>query len=79
MGQRTGNLHGVVLEELLELPLSGRISEIPNVQPTSFISTGSRSVSGLGSFGSSAVRSFIDGGGSEVVGEVVDGSRHLDG
>lgn len=77
------DLHLVVLEELLELPLSGRISEIPNVQPTSLISTGGSSIGGLRRSGrSSAVGSSLSGGGGGsglVVGVVFDGSRHLDG
>ena len=73
------NLHGEVLEELLELPLSGRISEVPNVQPTPFISTGGSSVIDLRGVRSSAVGSFVDAGRSQVVGDFLDGSRHLDG
>ena len=76
------HLHGVVLEKLLQLPLSGRISEVPNVQPTSFIGTGRGSISRLRRGGSSAVGSLGGGSGrdrGDVVGGGFDGSRHLDG
>lgn len=75
------NLHLVVLEERLQLPLSGRIREVPNVQPTSLISTGRSSVGGLLLLllllvlcRSSAVRGLVG-----VDGNVFDGRRHLDG
>jgi hypothetical protein len=54
-------------EELLEFGLSGRIREIPNVKATTF---SSRSRDGF-------LRSWIlSAGVLEVVGEIVDGSRH---
>lgn len=75
------DLHSVALEELLELPLSGRICEVPNVQPTSFISTDGSSIGGGLSCGGSAVGGLggWDSGGLVVGGSVFDGSRHLDG
>jgi hypothetical protein len=64
------DLHIVAREEVLELGLSGRVSEIPNVEATTFSSRSSDSL--LTSLGG-RVR---DGGGLKVIGEVVDGSRH---
>lgn len=69
--------HGIVLEELLELPLSGRIREVPNVQPTTFIGTGGGRIC-VSSRRRGAV-GIVNSGGSQVVGEVVDGRRHVDG
>ena len=74
--------HLVVLEELLQLPLSGRICEVPNVQPTSLIGTGSSSIGGLRLLflrGSSTVGSLVGGVGGDIVGDFFDGRRHLDG
>ena len=73
--------HSVALEEVLEFPLSGRICEVPNVQPTSFISTDGSSIGGGLSCGGSAVGGLggRDGGGLGVGGSVFNGSRHIDG
>ena len=68
----SSDLHGVAVEKLLELPLSGRICEIPNIEPTTLISTGSSGVNvGV------AVGVVVDGGLSQGVGEIVCGSRHV--
>jgi hypothetical protein len=63
------NPHFVVLEELLELPLGGRVGEIPNVQPTTFGSTGKNVVLRVAS-------GVLNTGIGQVVGEIVDGRRH---
>lgn len=63
--------HGVAVEKLLELPLSGRIREVPNIQPTTLIGAGS---SGLGL---SRAVGVVEGGVCQGVGEIVCGSRHI--
>jgi hypothetical protein len=75
------NLHRVILEEFLEFPLSGRVGEVPNVQPTTFSSTGdhigvlsSRSIASICSAGG-----VSDAGRSQGIGEIVNGSRHVEG
>jgi hypothetical protein len=68
-----GHSHGIALEEVFEFPLSGRVGEVPDVQPTTLVDT-DRSRIGL----RGAVR-VVDGGGCQGVGEVVGGSGHLDG
>lgn len=78
------DLHLVVLEELLELPLSSRIGKVPNVQPTSLIGTGGSSVGGLLLLllvlgRSSTVGSLVGSVGGNLVGDGFDGRRHLDG
>ena len=67
----SGDLHGVAVEKVLELPLSGRICEIPNIEPTTLISTGS---SGVGLCGAGGV---VEGSLCQGVGEIVCGSRHV--
>lgn len=77
MGYR--DLHGVILEELLELLLGGRISEVPDVQTTALIGTGGRGVGSLrGRSGSAVGVGVVQGGSSHAVSEVIDG-RHLEG
>lgn len=73
------DLHGVILEELLELLLGGRIGEIANVQAATLIGTDGGSIGSLRR-GSSAVGvgGIVEGGRSHVVSDIVDG-RHLDG
>ena len=60
--------HIVAREELLEFRLSGRVSEIPNVQSATLSSTGRGGVSGC--------RVVIDAGLLQVISEIVDGRRH---
>lgn len=74
------NSHGVILEELLKLLLGGRISEVPDIQTAALVRAGSRGISSLGGSGSGAVGvvGVVDGGRSQVLGDVVDG-RHLEG
>lgn len=62
-------IHIVACEELLQFRLSGRISEIPDVQSTTF-GCGSSDGFMVGS------RGILDAGVLEVFGEVVDGRRH---
>jgi hypothetical protein len=65
------DLHIIAGEEFLELILGGRIGEIPNVKTTTFSSgSGDGFLLGLLS------RRVLNGGALEVLGEVVDGSRH---
>ena len=72
---RTTNSHIISLKEILELPLGGRIGEVPNVQPTTLVSTGCGSL-----VGSSVVDGVSDGGGGHAFGDFVDGgSRHVVG
>lgn len=69
------HLHIVGLEEILELPLGGRICEIPNVQPTSLVGAGCG-----GLVRSSTVGGVGDGGGGHGFGDFVNGgSRHVEG
>jgi hypothetical protein len=63
------DLHIVTREELLELRLSGRISEIPDVETTS-LGGGGKNTLVVNSGG------VFDAGVLEVFGEVIDGSRH---
>ena len=76
------NLHRVSSEEGLEVPLSGRVGEVPYVEATTFGRCSNNgfvlcSVNGLAT--SHVVGSLRsnrgDGGGGHVVGECVDG-RH---
>jgi hypothetical protein len=68
-GEFNQDLHFVILEELFEFPLSSRVSEIPNVQPTTFGSTGKDGVL-------RGTRGVLNAGIGQVVGEIVDGRRH---
>lgn len=62
------DLHIVAGEELGKFRLGGRISEIPNVQSSTFSSTGSSGVSGCGV--------VFDAGLLQVISEIVDGRGH---
>jgi len=76
-----GALNRILLEEILEFPLSGRVGEVPNVQPTTFGST-SDHVCILGSVAIASVCSagrVRDAGRGHVIGEIVNGSRHVEG
>lgn len=71
--------HGVGLEELLELLLSGRVCEVPDVKTTTLICTGSRGIGSLGRRGSTVGLGLIgQSGRSHGVSKCVDG-RHLEG
>lgn len=73
------NLHGVSLEEVLKLLLSGRVGKVADVQATTLISTGGSSISGLRSRRSTVgVGGVVNVGRSQGVGKGVDG-RHLEG
>ena len=62
------DLHIVAREEFFELRLSGRISEIPDVQSTTLGGTGQDGVLSSGG--------ILDAGVLEAISEVVDGRRH---
>jgi hypothetical protein len=75
------DLHRVLLEEILEFPLRGRIGEIPNVQPTTLGSTGDHRIvlSSVGIASVSSAGRVRDAGRSQGIGEIVNGSRHVEG
>ena len=68
------HLHEIALEEFVEIPLSGRIGEIPNVETTALFDYGDNSVI-LGVVGARGrSRSIGNVGGSDGVGDLID--RH---
>lgn len=81
------NLHKVALEELVEVPLSSRVREIPNIETTAFCNDGDDSfvLSCVDWFTTSNIvcsscrllYMVLDSSGSHGVGDSVD-SRHVD-
>lgn len=69
------DLHQVVLEELLQLLLGGRVREIPNVKSPTLSGTGNDGFI-LGSIDMIAVGLFDGGGGGHLGGNTFDRSGH---
>ena len=72
-------IHQVVLEEVLQLPLGGRISEVPNVESPTLSGAGKDSlVLGCGGLGAGVLCSIVEGGSGHLGGDTVDLSGHFD-
>lgn len=68
------DLHQVVLEKLLQLPLGGRVSEVPNVKSPALGGAGD---DGLVLSGRLVVsRSGLEGGVCQLGGDILNGSGH---
>ena len=84
---RRGHLHQVVLEELLQLSLGGRVREVPNVESPTLGGAGDDGlvlggVDGLvaagadaGAFGGAS--GLVEGGVGHLGGDAIDRSRHF--
>jgi hypothetical protein len=71
------HVHKVVLEEFLQLPLGGRVSEISNVESPSLSSAGQdRLVLGGGGLGAGGLSSLVEGGSGHLGGHTVGCSGH---
>lgn len=74
------HLHKVVLEEVLQLPLGGRVCEVSNVESPTLGGAGQDSlVLGGSGLGGGVLGGVVEGRGGHLGGEVVDRSRHDDG
>jgi hypothetical protein len=76
-GDGEKNLHQIVLEELLQLPLGGRISEVPNIKSPTLSCTGDDGLV----FGRRLGISWVGIGESSVChlgGDTIDRSGHFD-
>jgi hypothetical protein len=76
------HVHQIVLEEVLQLPLVGRISEVSNVKSPALggARTDSLILGGGGLLGAGALRGgsgVVEGGGGHLGGDTVDGSGHF--
>lgn len=77
--ERWGHLHKVVLEEILQLPLGGRVREVSNVKSPSLGGAGQDSlVLGGCGLGSGGLGGVFEGGGGHLGGDTVDRSGHVD-
>jgi hypothetical protein len=79
VGRNGSGFNKVILEELLQLPLSSRISEVPNVESPTLGSTGSAGVNLLSRGGFLAgvwcrLVVVVEGGGCHLGGDAVDSS-----
>lgn len=72
--------HKVVLEEVLQLPLGGRVREVSNIQSPSLGGAGQDSiVLGCGGLlGASGLGVVVEGGGGHLGGNTVDRCGHFD-
>lgn len=75
------HLHKVVLEEVLQFPLGGRICEVSNVKSPTLGGAGKNSIvlgcGGLGASGLGVVVGVVEGGGGQLGGNTVDRSGHF--
>jgi hypothetical protein len=70
------NLHQVVLEEVLQLPLGGRICEVPNVKSSTLgCACNDSLVIGGRLFGG---RIFVEGSVCQIGGNIIDCCGHID-
>jgi hypothetical protein len=71
------HLHKVVLEEFLQLPLGGRVSEVPNVESPSLSGAGQdRLVLGGSRLGAGGFSGVVEGGSGHLGGHTVGCSGH---
>lgn len=73
------HIHQVVLEEILQLPLGGRVREVPDVKSPTLSSAGKDSlILGCVGLSASSLSVVIEGGVGQLGGNVVDWSGHID-
>ena len=78
--RKSTNLHKEALEKFVQIPLSGRISEVPNVETATLCHDGVHSFDlSVGALAISVGRVRVrDSGSSQGVGDLVNSSRHID-
>lgn len=71
------HIHQIVLEEVLQLPLGGRISEVPDIKSPALSSAGKdRLVLGGGGLSASGL-AVVEGGSGHLGGNTVDWCGHF--